>query len=175
MAATTAGRSRTLLTGAALAALGIAGYWTYVRRHDQERERAFAPVFTLTTLDGAPLRLEALRGKVVLIDFWATWCGPCRDEIPELGELNRIYGPRGVQVVGISMDDDAAPVRAFYRELHMNYPVALGDAALAQRFGGVLGLPVKFLIDRKGRIAGRHDGAMDSATLARELSTLLSE
>ncbi len=164
-----------LLIGAALAlvALGIVGY--LAATHRDLGARALAPAFTLTALDGVPLRLDALRGKVVLIDFWATWCGPCRDEIPELIALEHVYGPRGVQLVGISMDDDAALVRVFHRELHMNYPVALGDASLAERFGGVLGLPAKFLIDRNGRIAGRYDGTVDPAALARELSALLSE
>jgi len=137
--------------------------------------RAPAPAFALTALDGAPVRLEAMRGQVVLLDFWATWCGPCRDEIPNLVKIERTYGPRGVRVVGIAMDDDVAPVRAFARELHMNYTVALGDAALAERFGGVLGLPAKFLIDRLGRIAARHDGPMDPAVLAGELQALLAE
>ncbi len=134
-----------------------------------------APDFSLVTIDGAPLSLAALRGKVVLVDFWATWCGPCRDEVPHLIDLQRTYASRGVELVGISMDDSAAPVKSFYDQLHMNYPVALGDAALAERFGGVLGLPVKFLIDRAGRIAHKHVGPVEPATLARELDELLAE
>jgi thiol-disulfide isomerase/thioredoxin len=136
--------------------------------------RATAPAFQLTTLDAQPLSLAALRGKVVLVDFWATWCGPCRDEVPKLVELQRTYGPRGVQLVGLSMDDDAEKVKAFYRELHMNYPVALADAKLGERFGGVLGLPVKFLVDRQGRLVGRLDTA-DPAKLGPELDRLLAE
>ena len=136
--------------------------------------RAAAPTFQLTALDGQSLTLSALRGKVVLIDFWATWCGPCRDEVPKLVELQRAYGPRGVQLVGISMDDDADKVKAFYRELHMNYPVAIGEAALGERFGGVLGLPVKFLVDKQGRLVGRLDTA-DPAQLRPELDRLLTE
>ena len=100
---------------------------------------------------------------------------PMPRRIPNSIKLERTYGPRGVCVVGIAMDDDVAPVRAFARELHMNYPVVLGDAALPERFGGVLGLPVKFLIDRQGRIAARHDGAMDPAVLAGELQALVAE
>jgi peroxiredoxin len=137
--------------------------------------RPAAPTFTVTTLDGAELRLEALRGKVVLLDFWATWCGPCLDEAPSLVALARTFGPRGVVLVGISMDDEAAPVRAFAAQQHLNYTIALGDAALGERFGGVLGLPVKFFIDRDGRIARRHDGPAEPAVLAGELEALLSE
>jgi len=178
VAGSTSRRRRTLVAVAALglAALGIAGYLATTRRAGDARPaRALAPGFALTTLEGAPLRLEALRGQVVLIDFWATWCEPCRDEIPALIELARVYGPRGVQLVGISMDDSDAPVRAFQRELQINYPVALGDAELGERFGGVLGLPVKFLIDRDGRIAGRYDGPVAPATLEDALQALLAE
>ena len=138
-------------------------------------ERPAAPDFSLVALDGATLSLAALRGKVVLVDFWATWCDPCRDEIPRLVELQRARAARGLQVVGISMDDSAAPVKSLYDQLHMNYPVALGDAALGERFGGVLGLPVKVLVDREGRIASKHEGAIEPQTLAREVDALLAE
>jgi thiol-disulfide isomerase/thioredoxin len=152
----------------------IAAACSGARQRDDATQRKPAPELQLTTLDGASLTLSALRGKVVLIDFWATWCGPCRDEAPKLVELQREYGPRGVQLVGISMDDDAEKVKAFYREWHMNYPVALGEAAVGERFGGVLGLPAKFLVDKQGRLLGRLDTG-DPAQLRPELDRLLAE
>ncbi len=110
-----------------------------------------------------------------MVDFWATWCGPCRDEAPELVALQRDLGPRGLQIIGLSLDDEEAPVRAFVRDQHVSYPVAVADAALGQRYGGVLGLPVKFVIDREGRIAFRHAGPILARDLAAELNTLLAE
>lgn len=167
---------RVVASAIALALVAAAGYaalkWTVTK---DSAARTRAPDFTLVTLDGTTLQSTALRGRVVVIDFWATWCGPCRAEVPELVALQRTFGAKGVQFVGISMDDDVTPVRAFYREHHMNYPVALGDAELGERFGGVLGLPVKFVIDREGGIVGRIDGPLDSAALARELKRVLAE
>jgi len=143
--------------------------------HREHTDRPFAPPFALVDLDGAPLDLARLRGKVVIIDFWATWCGPCRDEAPRLVALQNQLGPRGLQLVGISLDDDAAPVRKFVREHNVNYPVAVGDAGLAKRYGTVLGLPVKILVDRDGRMAARHSGAVDASALQREVKLLLAE
>lgn len=132
-----------------------------------------APAFSLQDLSGRPLSLAAYRGKVVLIDFWATWCVPCREEIPHFVAMQKKYGDRGLAVIGISMDDGPAPVVRFSRELQINYPVAMGDATLAERYGGILGLPVAFLIDRGGRIRWRHDGQTDAAVFEKEIVELL--
>ena len=138
-------------------------------------ERPPAPAFAVSDLDGAPVSSEQLKGKVVVVDFWATWCEPCREELPRLIALQKAEGPRGLQLVGLSMDDDAATVRAFCRAQGVNYPMAMGDAELGQKFGGVLGVPVKVVIDRKGRVAARHTGAVDIAVLTLELRALLVE
>lgn len=132
-----------------------------------------APDFTLPQLDGQDLRLSSFRGKVVLLDFWASWCAPCREETPHLIELQQKYGDRGLQIIGVSMDDSPDPARAFYQQFHMNYPVVMGNAKTGELYGGVLGLPIAFLINRDGRIFARHIGATDPAVFEKEVATLL--
>jgi cytochrome c biogenesis protein CcmG/thiol:disulfide interchange protein DsbE len=134
---------------------------------------AAAPSFALHDLDGQSLDLANYRGKVVLLDFWATWCTPCRDEIPRFVEFQDKYHEQGLQVIGISMDDDAKPVRAFYKEFKMNYPVALGNEKVAEAYGGVLGLPITFLIDRDGRVAAKYVGAVETNVVEQEIKSLL--
>lgn len=167
------------VTWIALAVALAVGAYVVMRPHKtvhrEHTERPLAPDFSLTDLDGKPLSLARLRGKVVIVDFWATWCGPCRDEAPALVSLQRRLGGHGLQLVGISMDDNATPVRKFVREYHVNYPVAVGDADLGRRYGTVLGLPVKILVDRDGRIAARHTGAVDATALEHEVKSLLAE
>jgi thiol-disulfide isomerase/thioredoxin len=134
---------------------------------------AIAPEFSLSDLNNQPLDLANYRGKVVLLDFWATWCTPCRGEIPHFVELQNTYAEQGLQVIGISMDDDAKPVREFYRQYKMNYPVALGTEKVAESYGGVLGLPVTFLIGRDGRVAVKHLGEVNMPALDQEIKSLL--
>ena len=132
-----------------------------------------APDFSLQDLDGKPLDLASYRGKVVLLDFWATWCTPCRDEIPHFVEFQDKYREQGFQVIGISMDDDPKPVREFYKEFKMNYPVALGNEKVAEAYGGVLGLPITFLIGRDGQIAAKYVGAVEMPAVEEKLQLLL--
>ena len=132
-----------------------------------------AAEFSLTDLDGKPLSLSDYRGKVVLLDFWATWCVPCRAEIPHFVEFQNKYREQGLQVVGISMDDGANPVRQFYQQFKMNYPVALGTDKVAEAYGGVLGLPVTFLIGRDGRIAAKYVGETQMPAMEQEIHSLL--
>ena len=132
-----------------------------------------APDFTLPQLDGNDLRLSSYRGKVVLLDFWATWCDPCREEIPHFVELQKRYADAGLQIIGVSMDDSADPVRPFYQKFHMNYPVVMGTAQTGALYGGVLGLPITFLIGRDGKVNAKHIGATDAVIFEREVKSLL--
>ena len=134
---------------------------------------SLAPDFTLPQLDGRELHLSSYRGKIVLLDFWATWCVPCREEIPHFVELENKYGKDGLEIVGVSMDDGPEPVRTFYQQFHMNYPVVMGNANLGEQYGGVLGLPIAFLLDREGRISAKHIGATKPETIEKEATALL--
>jgi cytochrome c biogenesis protein CcmG/thiol:disulfide interchange protein DsbE len=136
-------------------------------------DRALAPDFTLTDLSGRPLTLSSYRGKVILLDFWATWCDPCRDEIPRFNVLQDKYRGRGLQIIGVSMDDSPNPVRDFQQQFKMNYPVVMGSARIGELYGGILGLPVAVLIGPDGRIYSKHFGATDTAVLEKEIVTLL--
>ncbi len=133
-----------------------------------------APNFKLASLTGQTLSLSNFRGKVVILDFWATWCGPCRLEIPEFEDLQRKYGPQGLQVIGISEDDSAAPVRQFYQQFKMNYPVAMATDKVGMLYGGIFGLPTSFVIGRDGRIYAKHIGAMSEGVFEREVRQLLA-
>jgi cytochrome c biogenesis protein CcmG, thiol:disulfide interchange protein DsbE len=133
-----------------------------------------APDFSLIDLSGQNRTLSAQRGHVVVLDFWATWCDPCKVEIPHFVDLQNRYGAQGLQVIGVSMDDDEKLVRDFQALYKMNYPVAMGNTKLAEQYGGILGLPITFLIDRQGRIAARHIGETDAAVFESEVRKLLA-
>ena len=134
-----------------------------------------APEFTLRDLNGGSIDLASFRGKVVLLDFWATWCAPCQVEMPRFAQWQRQYGPQGFQVIGISMDDDPALARKLYARLKLNYPVAMGDEKLGELYGGVLGLPLTYLIDRNGEVRARFQGETDLKTIEMRLKALLSK
>ena len=134
-----------------------------------------APVFARRDLNGHTVDLARLRGKVVLLNFWATWCAPCQTEMPVFSAWQKEYGPRGLQVVGISMDDSEAPVRKAVARLKLDYPVAMGDVKLGERYGGVLGLPLTYIIDREGVVRARFQGTSDLKLIEKEIRQQLKQ
>lgn len=133
-----------------------------------------APEFSRSDLQGAPVDLAQYRGKVVLLNFWATWCGPCRIEMPRFIQWQKAYAAQGLQVLGVSIDDSIAPVRPFAQKLQVDYPIVMGDAKLGDLYGGVYGVPVTFLIDRQGIVRARYDGEPDLGTLESAVQKLLA-
>ena len=161
----------------------VAGLYFVLRHHGAPAglrgtligQGSLAPDFSLADLAGENVHLSTYRGKVVLLDFWATWCDPCRDEIPHLVELQNKYGAQGLQIIGVSMDDEPEPVREFYQQFKINYPVVMGNAKTGELYGGILGLPIAFLIGRDGRINTKHIGATNISVLEAEIVNLLRE
>jgi peroxiredoxin len=132
-----------------------------------------APEFVRTDFQGRKLDLHALRGKVVLLDFWATWCASCLVEMPRFVIWQNKYGPRGLQIIGISMDDDPALARKLANKQRLNYPVAMGDEMLGQLYGGVLGLPQTYLIDSEGKVQAVFQGETDLNVIEEKFKSLL--
>lgn len=131
-----------------------------------------APAFELQTLDGKTTRLRDYRGKAVLVNFWATYCGPCKEEMPWLIEFQKQYGPKGLVVLGIAMDDPPAPVRNFAQKMGVNYPILLGNQKLAGEYW-VKGLPACIFIDRNGKITDQVPGAATRRFLENEIQLAL--
>ncbi len=124
-----------------------------------------APDFELQRLDGTPLKLSSLRGKAVVINFWATWCGPCKIEMPWLTEFHQQYGPQGVEVIGIAMDEDTAKVADFVKEVGATHTILLGTEAVGDAYGGVQFLPATFYIDRNGKVVDRVFGLVSRSEI----------
>ncbi len=133
------------------------------------------PDFTRTSLEGKPVRLSSYRGKLVLLNFWATWCGPCIAEIPRFSAWQTKYAPQGFQVIGVSLDDDSAPVLKTIRKYQITYPVVMGDEYLGELYGGVLGLPVSYLISPEGKIIARYQGETDLDQLEKRIATFVAK
>ena len=124
-----------------------------------DKDRKSAPDFELKDANGQSVRLSDYRGKVVLLDFWATWCGPCKIEIPWFQEFERQNKDKGFAVLGVAMDEDGWDVvKPFAQHMNINYRLMIGNDSIAEKFGGVDALPTTFLIDREGKIAAVHVG-----------------
>ena len=131
--------------------------------------------FTLKDMNGKEVTLSAYKGKVILLDFWATWCGPCKIEIPGFVEIYKKYEPLGLVVLGVSIDDPVDKLKPFALQFKMNYPVlvGLGHDDLQDAFGPLLGFPTSFLIRRDGTICRQHTGFMPKEQFEREIKSLL--
>lgn len=134
-----------------------------------------APAWKLKDLDGKTVSSDDFKGKVVILDFWATWCGPCRVEIPGLIALQAKYRNQDLVVIGISLDDGGVDtVKPFVKKMRFNYPVALADDKVQRAFGGIDALPLTFVIDRQGRIVTKHLGLTEKDEFEIEIKPLLN-
>jgi len=125
-----------------------------------------APDFSLESLDGKTTRLSDFRGKAVLLNFWATWCGPCKIEMPWFVDFQKQYGSQGLQIVGVAMDDASKEdIGKFARDMGVNYPILIGKEAVGDQYGGIPGLPETFLIARDGKIVDKIIGLRGKAEI----------
>ncbi len=131
--------------------------------------------FTLKDLEGKEVALSSFKGKVVLLNFWATWCGPCKAEIPGFVELQTKYRDQ-LSIIGYSVDDDAPKARAFAQEYKMNYPILLGEGRedVQDAYGPIWGIPASFLISKDGKVCKRHLGIAPKAVFEKEIQALLA-
>ncbi len=135
-----------------------------------------APDFELPTLDGKNLKLSGLRGKAVLLNFWATYCDPCKVEMPWFVELQKEYGPLGFQIVGVAMDDASTEeIAKFTKEMGINYPILIGKDSVADSYGGVSVLPTTFFLDRHGKLIAREFGLQSRSVFVDHIKKALSQ
>lgn len=135
-----------------------------------------APEFSLKTLEGKTVKLSDYKGKIVIIDFWATWCPPCRKGIPDLVDLQKTYS-KDLVVIGISLDQDRTikDLKPFIQNYGINYPVVLGDEKVVRDYGGVNAIPTSFIVDQKGFIVDSHVGLVPKAVYENKIKSLLGK
>ncbi len=129
-----------------------------------------APSWSLPGLDGKTVNLSDFKGKVVILDFWATWCPPCREEIPSFIQIQKDLSEKGVVVVGIALDEEgASAVKPFAKKKGINYPLVIGAKSTTEAYGGIEGIPTTFIINRDGKIVGKHIGLTTKEEFLKEL------
>ena len=135
-----------------------------------------APDFDLQSLEGKSVKLSDFRGKAVLLNFWATYCGPCKIEMPWFVQMQNEYGPQGLQIIGIAMDDASTEdIAKFAKDLGVNYPILLGKESVGQSYGGVGVLPTTFFIDRNGKVTAREFGLQSRSVFVDNIKKALGQ
>jgi thiol-disulfide isomerase/thioredoxin len=133
-----------------------------------------APAWQLQSPAGQAVQLSDFKGKVVVLDFWATWCPPCRAEIPDFVALQKQYGDKGLVIVGVSLDQGGPDLVTKFMQAHgMDYPVVMGNEQISDEYGGIQGIPTTFVIDRQGKIVSSHIGETDKSVFEDEIKKLL--
>jgi len=170
---------RNLLIAVAVGCIALGIFLVIHRRWQRQSAQSIhknlrtVPELSLTDVNGRTIHTADLKSKVVVVNFWAAWCVPCAEEVPQFVALQKKYRGEGVQIIGFSVDDDAEELQKFYRKYQMNYPVVPSDIRMADAFGGVLGLPTTFVIGRDSRIYTKHTGLTDVTVLEQEVVALL--
>lgn len=163
----------------AAAAIALAACSSGPTAHKTEpvKDAKLAPNFTLTDASGKRVSLKDFRGKVVLLNFWATWCGPCQVEIPWFVQFEKQFGSKGLAIVGVSMDEDGwKAIDPFVQKRHINYTILLGNDSVATLYGGLDALPTTYILDREGRIAyPPHVGLVAKSEYLDEIQSLLGK
>jgi peroxiredoxin len=166
--------NRKLLHASIFASLLVGAVVLLANRGPQSVEPSVAPAWELRDLEGQVVKSSDFDGKVVVLNFWATWCPPCRIEIPGFTDVQEEFREKGLVIVGVSLDE-APPeaVAEFSRQMEINYPVVMGDASIVHAYGGITALPTTFFIDRDGMIRNVHRGYLDKNAFKRTIEPLL--
>lgn len=154
-----------------ISAVALVAFLTGFSPNNSERK---APNFSLKAIDGKTIELSKLKGKTVIVNFWATWCGPCRAEIPGFLEVYEKYKSKGLEIVGVSLDqggwDDVKP---FVKKFNISYPVVLGNEKISREYGDIEAIPTTFIVDKNGFVIDRHIGYLKKEDFENKIKSLL--